>query len=140
MQEDVLNFNTTPKMVIDHINHNPLDNRKQNLRICTAQQNCRNRGPSRNKTGSKYKCIHYRDNKAARRRKAARKVWLVRIAQAKKSFSEGFVDEKDAYRKSQEMLKKYHGEFAYLVPWSGYSNCKYPNKPINYKPPTEPRP
>lgn len=34
---------------IDHINRNPLDNRKQNLRIVTHQQNCWNRGLRKDK-------------------------------------------------------------------------------------------
>lgn len=32
-----------PDMIVDHINHNGLDNRCQNLRIVTQQQNCLNR-------------------------------------------------------------------------------------------------
>lgn len=35
-------------MVIDHINRNPLDNRKQNLRVCTIGENNCNRGVSKN--------------------------------------------------------------------------------------------
>lgn len=51
-------LNAPPNKQVDHINHNTLDNRKQNLRICTRSQNQMNRTPSEN-TSSKYKGVHW---------------------------------------------------------------------------------
>ena len=46
-------------MVIDHINHNGLDNRKANLRICTPADNARNARYPKINTSSKYRGVWY---------------------------------------------------------------------------------
>jgi len=45
--------------LVDHINHNVLDNRKINLRICNSSENTQNCVKHRDGVTSKYKGVHY---------------------------------------------------------------------------------
>lgn len=89
----------------DHINHNTLDNRQANLRICTRQQNEMNRKPNQNTT-SQFKGVCW--DKARRRWRAL--IYLNGVSKHLGFFNE----EKDAALAYNEAAKKYFGEFAYL--------------------------
>ena len=96
-------------MVCDHINHNILDNRKCNLRVCTPAQNQYNRLPSERGT-SRYKgvCWH----------KVSRK-WTAEIGFNKRRIHIGYYDyEQDAAIAYDDMAIHLFGEFACL-------NCSY---------------
>ena len=87
---------------IDHINRNPFDNRLDNLRIATKQQNTQNRIRSNN---SGHKGIYYTPEGR----------WMARLWIGGKNVNLGtFTDVSDAvaaYASASEMV---HGEFAPL--------------------------
>jgi len=95
----------TPRnMQIDHKNHNKLDCRRKNMRICTNAQNQHNRvafGGS-----SKYKGVCWVNHL---------KKWCAQIKINNKSLHLGlFVDEIKAAKSFDKAATKYYGEFAYL--------------------------
>lgn len=52
LHQFIMGFTPSDDFLIDHINRNPLDCRRENLRIVTRQQNCMNKGfQKNNKTG-----------------------------------------------------------------------------------------
>ena len=92
-------------LVVDHINHNGLDNRKRNLRLCTQEQNIYNSLPRRN-CSSKYKGVYL--HKRSNRYHAA-------IGYKGKRFHLGtFKNEVDAAKAYDKKACELFGEFAYL--------------------------
>ena len=95
---------------IDHINHNGLDNRKENLRFCTHLQNQWNSKKRVNGLFSRYKGLSkhlMRDGK--------RFYWRARIGVNGKNISLGlFHNEQDAANAYDNAAMKYFGEFAFL--------------------------
>jgi hypothetical protein len=95
-------------LVVDHINHNFADNRKENLRCVTTSQNTMNsRKKMRGKLGSKYKGVY--------KEKRCKNIWVAQIGFNKKRMKLGyFKDERLAAIAYDEAAKQYHGEFACL--------------------------
>ena len=90
---------------IDHINHNTLDNRKCNLRICETFENNRNK-IKRKDSFSIFKGVTYDKKK---------NLYRARISIHRKRIHLGrFKNETDAAIAYNEAAKKYFGEFALL--------------------------
>lgn len=88
---------------VDHVNHNLLDCRHSNLRLCTRAENNRNR---RADIGtSKYKGVSW--NKAAKK-------WRAQIRDGVKKIGLGYFDNEEAAAIAYDIAAiKCHKEFAY---------------------------
>lgn len=94
-----------PDMQVDHHNHNGLDNRKANLRLCTRSQQQHNQLSHKN-TSSKYKGVCWYK---------LYKKWLASIRYMYKSYHLGyFYNEVEAAKAYDAKAKEIFGEFACL--------------------------
>jgi hypothetical protein len=89
--------------IVHHINHNTLDNRRENLRICTVQQNLCSQ--LKHGTGtSKYKGVHFFKRYGK---------WQAQVMFNYKHFHLGyFANEEEAARAYDRKARELFGEFA----------------------------
>lgn len=94
---------TDPKINVDHISGNGLDNRRSNMRLCTRAQNAWNTGVSKISV-SGVKGVSLRDGKwQSMIRVCGKRIWLG-----------CFALKQDAAAAYEAAAIKYHGEFARL--------------------------
>ncbi len=106
MHRLILGLPNGDKRKSDHRNHIPLDNQRDNLRICTTSENQHNRSLTKRKTSSQYKGVHWN----SRAKKWYARIWLNKKIIVLGSFSL----EKYAAQAYNLAAKKYYGEFAFL--------------------------
>ena len=109
MHRVIMGLQRGDKQIVDHINGNPLDNRRSNLRVCTIGENLRNTKFRGSKTGMRgvYPV-----------RNVITKPYHARITVGGKTILLGqFATKIEAYNAYCEAAKIYHGEFASPSPF-----------------------
>jgi hypothetical protein len=96
-------MNPPKGMMVDHIDGNPMNNRRSNLRVCTKGQNLLNKGMTGlNKSGVKGVSIHRASGK-----------WEAKCSRGRERFVIGRFDTKEEAAAAYELgAKQLHGEFA----------------------------
>lgn len=96
-------MNPSEDLVIDHINRNPLDNRRENLRICTQQENQFNHSVHCNNTsGSTGVYWHKNTNK-----------WIAQIVvNGEHRYLGGYKSKEEATNARKQAEIEYFGEYA----------------------------
>lgn len=98
-------------LTVDHINGNGLDNRRENLRLATRQQNVVNRHRTRQNPHSQYRGVFLASNK---------RTWFAQIVSGGKSIYLGtFPTQFEAAQAYNEASVRHHGEYGYTNDLSG---------------------
>lgn len=96
-------LNIASKILVDHIDNNPLNNRKKNLRTTITKNNLRNRDSKNSNNTSGYRNVTMMGNH-----------WRVQLQVNGKNklFSDKFTDVRAAGDFAKEMRETYYGEFS----------------------------
>ena len=96
-------MNPSDDMVVDHINHNKLDNRRENLRVCTAHQNSMNKSKYCNNTSGVTGVVWDK----------LRNKWKAQICINSKMKHLGYYNTKEEAIEARRLAEiEYYGEFA----------------------------